>query len=294
MATTLPLTIAIPTYRREDVLLKTVADLLALEPRAAEILLIDQTPQHQPATESRLGQWNASADIRWIRRAAASIPGAMNDALMLATQDLVLFVDDDVRPQPELLLAHVKAHAIDTTVLVAGRVIQPWEEGLAPQLATGFASTQAGDVREFIGCNFSVPRGQALALGGFDENFVSVAYRFEAEFAHRWLGAGGRIRFVPEACLHHLKELEGGTRSFGDHRTTWRGDHAVGAYYWALRTGSWREFARRPWRAVATRFHLARPWRIPPTIAAELGGMLWAIKLHRSGPKRRPASTSKP
>ena len=86
-----------------------------------------------------------------------------------------------------------------------------------------------------------------------------------------WRG-GRRILFEPSACLHHLKVATGGTRTYGEHLTTWRPDHAVGAYYFGLRTGAWREFAARPLRAVATRYHLARPWRIPATLVAELGG----------------------
>jgi hypothetical protein len=136
-----------------------------------------------------------------------------------------------------------------------------------------------------MGGNFSVPAAEALALGGFDENFVRVAYRFEAEFAHRWRQGGRRIFFEPRALIHHLKAGDGGTRSFGDHLTTWRADHAVGAYYWALRTRHWREFLARPLRSVLTRYHARRPWRIPATVVAELGGMLWALCLHASGPR---------
>jgi hypothetical protein len=136
-----------------------------------------------------------------------------------------------------------------------------------------------------------VRRDLALALGGFDENFVKVAYRFEAEFAHRWRGGGRRIRYAPAACLHHLKVASGGTRSYGEHLTTWRPDHAVGAYYYGLRTGAVGEFLGRPLRAVATRYHLRRPWRIPATLVAELRGMAWAIGLYLRGPRllRRPA-----
>jgi hypothetical protein len=130
-----------------------------------------------------------------------------------------------------------------------------------------------------------VPRDDAIALGGFDENFVKVAYRYEAEFSHRWRASGRAIRFEPHACLHHLKAGAGGTRSFGEHLTTWRPDHAVGAYYFGLRTGHWREFVARPARSVRTRFHLRHPWRIPGTLLAELGGMLWAFRLHVRGPR---------
>ena len=44
MDVSLPLSIAIPTYRREQVLLSTLESLLTLRPRALEILVLDFWP----------------------------------------------------------------------------------------------------------------------------------------------------------------------------------------------------------------------------------------------------------
>lgn len=284
------LTVAIPTYRREQVLLQTIDFMRALQPAATEILVIDQTEEHLPQTAARLDELSQAGHIVWVRREAPSITAAMNHALQMATGDVVLFVDDDVRPEPELLEAHLQAHADHPTGLVAGRVIQPWQEGIdfasAADHGFHFASTRPAQISEFMGGNFSVRRDRALALGGFDENFVKVAYRFEAEFASRFVAEGALIHFEPRACLHHLKEVAGGTRTFGEHLTTWRPDHAVGAYYYSLRCRNIREFIVRPCRAVTTRYHLQHPWRIPATLVAEVGGMLWALMLYARGPKR--------
>lgn len=283
----LPLSIAIPTYRREQVLLDTIGFLVDLPQRAAEILVLDQTEQHQPGTQAALTQLADEGSIRWIRLAQPSIPCAMNRALLEATQSIVLFLDDDIRPEHALLSAHLSAHTAHADGLVAGRVIQPWQEGVefSTDAPFHFAATKPVWVTDFIGCNFSVRREVALRLGGFDENFVRVAYRFEAEFAHRYRASGLRILFEPRACVHHLKVSAGGTRTYGEHLTTWRPDHAVGAYYHCLRTHSLGEFIRRPIRAVATRYHLRHPWRIPGTLLAELGGMIWAAGLYLRGPK---------
>jgi GT2 family glycosyltransferase len=288
MTAPVPVTIAIPTYRREQVLLDTLAYLFALEAPAAEILVLDQTEQHDGATEQALRDMNERGVIRWLRLPEPSIPSAMNQGLVHARCPVVLFLDDDIRPEPGLVAAHSAAHAEHDATLVAGRVLQPWDEGKDFSGDTGFhfACEQGHWISEFMGGNFSVPRGQALDLGGFDENFVRVAYRFEAEFAHRWLARGLHIRFEPAAMLHHLKVAAGGTRTYGEHLTTWRPDHAVGAYYHGLRTGSLGEFALRPMRAVATRYHLRHPWRIAGTLLAEFGGMMWAIGLFLRGPKR--------
>jgi len=280
------ITVAIPTYRREQVLLESLEYLLALDVPPDEILVLDQTETHEPATEQRLRELHDAGRIRWLRLATPSIPQAMNRGLLEAVHDIVLFVDDDIRPEPELIAAHRAAHRAHGEVLVAGRVIQPWEEGkdFSGDAHFHFAGLKPFWINEFMGGNFSVSRRTALSLGGFDENFVRVAYRFEAEFAHRWRASGRPIYFEPSACLHHLKDSDGGTRTFGEHLTTWRPDHAVGAYYYCLRTGSAGEFLKRPFRAVATRHHLRRPWWIPLTLIAELRGMVWALALYVRGP----------
>lgn len=284
---TLPLTVAIPTYRRERVLIDTLEYLLAMTPAPAEILVIDQTEHHDPHTVDRLRALAGEEAIRWIQRAEPSIPSAMNHALLLASEDVVLFVDDDIRPEPGLLVAHLEAHEHHVDTLVAGRVIQPWEEGhdFSSSTEFRFAGLRSGWIREFMGGNFSVRRGAALSVGGFDENFVRVAYRFEAEFAHRFLASGRRVWFEPTACLHHLKDAGGGTRTFGNHLTTWRPDHAVGAYYFALRAGRWRDILIRPARALLTKHHLRRPWFMVTTLWAEVRGLAWALRLSANGPR---------
>jgi GT2 family glycosyltransferase len=282
-----PLTVAIPTYRREQVLIDTLDYLLALQPPPAEILVLDQTEQHEPATIARLQALAEAGAIRWVQLAEPSIPKAMNQGLLLATQELVLFLDDDIRPVPSLLAEHLAKHALHPDILVVGRVIQPWHEGktFPAEEPFHFACTKGQWVKEFMGGNFSILRATALALGGFDENFVRVAYRFEAEFAYRFRESGRRIYFEPLACIHHLKVAGGGTRAYGKLLTTTKPDHAVGVYYHCLRTGSFREFAWRFMRAATTRHHLRHPWYIPGTLLAELRGMLWAFSLWWQGPK---------
>lgn len=284
------LSVVIPTYNRERVLLETIEQLLRLSPAPQEILIVDQTERHETETDEALRRFEAAREIRWIRTSPPSIPRAMNRGLLEARGRFVLFLDDDIIPDEGLIAAHRDAHAADRMRVVAGRVIQPWQEGVdfSADAAFHFASTRPREIEHFMGGNFSLCRKTALALGGFDENFVKVAYGFEAEFAFRWRRAGGMICFEPGATIHHLKSRAGGTRAFGDHLTTAQPHHSVGAYYCVLRTWTGPEsigpFILRPMRAVSTRFHLRRPWQIPVTLLAELRGMIWALRLASRGP----------
>lgn len=281
--------VIIPTYRRERVLINTIRYLLDMNPKADEIVVVDQTDQHADGIEEELRNLEEIGAIRRIRLKYPSIPRAMNEGLNKARYEIALFLDDDIRPNPNLLASHIQMHREYRDVLVAGRVIQPWhtEADFTSREFHQFCSTASSWIDGFMGGNFSLRRKTALSLGGFDENFVRVAYRFESEFAHRYLSSGRKILYEPKAAIHHLKEMGGGTRVFSRHLTTSRPDHAVGEYYFLFRTwsdnGGFVRLVKRPIRACITRFHARHPWYIPRTLMAELRGMIWAYRLHLRG-----------
>jgi GT2 family glycosyltransferase len=290
-ATAPSISVAIPTYRRENILLDTINYLLRLDPAAAEILVIDQTEEPSSKTAEALATLANAGTIRWLRLARPSITHAMNTGLIEARQNVVLFLDDDVIPGVNLIGAHARAHAAGWNI-VAGQVLQPGEEP-EPESAKSskfrFRSSSPQLIGEVMGGNFSTKRELALKIGGFDENFVHAAYRFEADFAARALKAGEKIYFEPEASIQHLKSNVGGIRAFGDHLSTVRPSHAVGDYYYLLRA---RQLPRRvlkmlwrPLRAVRTKHHLTHPWWIPGTLIAEALGFFWAVGLAAKGPR---------
>jgi GT2 family glycosyltransferase len=284
--------IVIPTYQRERVLVETIDYLLTLQPAPAEILIVDQTGEHEPATQRALAELEGEKRIRWIRLPRPSITHAMNVGLEAANTDIVLFLDDDIIPSADLISAHTRAHATRGRNVIAGQVLQPGEESMSEEQSTKgftFRSNRGQFITELMGGNFSVKRKLALELGGFDENFVHVAYRFEAEFAARSLAAGEKIWFEPEASIRHLKADSGGTRYYGDHLKTIRPSHSVGAYYYLLRSretpNRLLRILTRPIRAIRTKHHLSHPWWIPPTLVAETAGFFWAVGLALRGPR---------
>lgn len=285
------ITVAIPTYNRGDVLLETLESLRRLAPD--EILVVDQTANHPDHVSTALA---AADDIRWIRLAEPSIPHAMNVALTEASNELILFLDDDVIPSDALVRAHIAAHTGDASLwAVVGQVLQPGEEpsrgahrstGLVNDLSFRFSSDTASAIENVMAGNLSIKRTLALRIGGFDENFVGVAYRFETDFARRVIAAGGHILFEPAASLRHLKAPSGGTRMWGDHRTSTSPMHSVGDYYFARRhvTSFWTYVLRRLRSNVLTRFHLMHPWAVIPKLIGEVRGFLLARRLVRRDP----------
>lgn len=279
------LSIIIPTYGRERVLVDTIEALLKLPVPADEIIVVDQTPVHEGEVQRRLEYWSEHAAIRWLQQAEPSIPKAMNRGALEAETELLLFLDDDIVPDANLVVAHRQAHEAHRGDIVAGRVLQPWHEN--DHDSDAFTLTIAGSKDEFMGGNFSIRRGKLLELGGFDENFKGAAFRFEREFADRLLVAGGTIWYEPAALIRHLHYQSGGTRSRGDHLTSWNPRHPVGAYYYLFVSPRVRPrmvgAIKRLGSSVLTRHHLRRPWYIPVTMISELQGLLWALWLRFRG-----------
>lgn len=280
------ISVIIPTYEREQVLLDSVAAVIQQQGVEKEIILVDQTRSHEPAVWAQLETWRESGEIRWISQPAASIPKAMNRGAQEARAPILLYLDDDIEPDPGLLRAHRAAHHDLLGELISGRVLQPWH---APEHDSAPFTLREGEFKqEFMGGNFSIARLRLIEMGGFDENFRGAAYRFEREFAERLLASGYRIWYEPSALVHHLHDSRGGTRSRGDHLTSWCPHHPVGAYYYLAASKRVRgravQMARRLFRSVLTRHHLRRPWYIPVTLVSEVAGLAWALRLRLQGP----------
>ena len=295
------ISVVIPTFRREQELLNTLVSLASLEVTADEVIVVDQTRDHLPETTKQLSDWHAKQTIKWIMRDNPSITAAMNHGLVVARNALVLFVDDDIVAKPGLVANHAQVHQSDGDCwATVGQVIQPWQKpedlapprkmiGLQKDFDFPFNSTRDGEVENVMAGNLCVNRERALSLGGFDENFVGVADRFETDFARRVIDAGGKIQFVGSAGNDHLRVKTGGTRSKGNHMTCASPLHGFGDYYYAFGHGSsgkaWRYSFQRFFREVRTRFHLTHPWWIPVKMVGEARAILMARKSVKSGRK---------
>jgi GT2 family glycosyltransferase len=322
----LAVSVVIPTFRRGKILLDTLRALLKVGGPLREIIVVDQTPEHPSEVGSALLAMEREGAVQILHRSRPSIPDAMNAGLLAARGDLVLFLDDDIVPCADLAQRHADAYERHPEAwAVAGQVLQPEDGdrktedggqktevsdqgsedrrqkredrcrraergGLRKGLDFKFNGDSPAWVENGMAGNLSIRRERALALGGFDGNFVPpVSYRFETEFAKRLVSAGGRIYFEPLASIRHLRAGGGGTRSLGSHLTSGSPLHGVGDYYYALLRGNGldraRYILRRPFREVCTRFHLRHPWWIPVKGIGEIRALAMSWRLYRGGPR---------
>ncbi|MEL6897992.1 MAG: glycosyltransferase [Planctomycetota bacterium] len=294
-----PIAIVIPTYGRHEVLVDTLRDIMQQQPGPSEIIVVDQTPTHPDAVQRQLRQWHDDRAICWRRHSPPSITGAMNLGLQISQQPLTLFLDDDVVLHPGMLAVHAAALEDQLDVWASvGQVIQPEQDPedleipphrghFRDDLSFPFNTTRSCDeIFNVMAGNLCVRTDRAIQAGGFDNMFYGVAFRFESEFARRLTQHGGRIVYSPDAGIDHLRAHRGGTRSTGSHLTSIDPRHGFGDYYFALRSlggderwrrGIWRHILRRPFREIATKFHLRHPWWIPVKFIGEIRALVQAL-----------------
>lgn len=225
------ISVVIPTYNREQHLRETLADAIRQNYDNFEVLVIDQTRNHELETQVYLQELANAGKIRWFRVDWASLPGARNYAVRRAAGEIILFIDDDVQLPDGFLAAHAGNYLQKPDVgCVAGRVFDRMKldnsiSGLAieylPPEAMDAAvawyfidlvhTVQPQQVLSARGCNMSF-RKQIFAEWGltFDERFAGSAVREESDFCLRLRSTGMKIWYDPNACLVHLGEESGG------------------------------------------------------------------------------------
>jgi glycosyltransferase involved in cell wall biosynthesis len=262
------------------VLVDTLAHLARLLKAGDEILVIDQTPEHEPATISALQRMCADGTIRWYQRSKPSQNEAMNIAALLARGEILLFLDDDIIPFDDLLEGHRRLFlSPNEPPATCGHVLQPWDATAVDNVRDfdmkfDAAYSKSCDIRFLMAGNFAMRRATYLSVGGMNENFFGSNYRNDSEMAYRICAKTGRqIRFVPEAGLRHLLS-GGGNRAFGMKDTWGHIGGAIGDYYFALKclplSQKVGHILTRFVRAPLNRNTVTHPWLVPSMALREI------------------------
>ncbi|MEB3828972.1 hormogonium polysaccharide biosynthesis glycosyltransferase HpsN [Phormidium sp. CCY1219] len=225
------ISVIVPTYNREKALRDTIADVLNQDYPDFEVLVVDQTPTHEPETQAYLEQLSTSEKIRWFRVNWASLPGARNYAVRRSHGEIILFLDDDVQLPPGFFQTHAKNYLDKPEVgAIAGRVFDRMKlsdsggdlqiealpaEAMDPGIAWYYIdlvhTIKPQEVLSVRGCNMSFRRDIFHQYGlHFDERFKGSAVREESDFCLRLRQTGYKIWYDPEAHLIHLGEQTGG------------------------------------------------------------------------------------
>ena len=297
------ISVVIPSYNRSKILLETLDQLFNQTLKPKEVLVIDQTQYDRgdPAAES-LRKLDEASRIRWIRLREPAIPVAMNKGLLESVSANVLFLDDDIKVNSDFLEKHQQVVDQFKPLAHVGQIVQPWQEANQPfkdheyvqeitlnaDLEFMFNSAEPASIQNCMAGNLCVDRESAIAVGGFDENFSEVAYRFESEFCKRFCKTlDTHFLYSPLPILDHLYIKSGGTRAYANYLTSPKAVHSFGDYYFALLCGQGRSksnyIASRFFFSVCAKFYLRKPWFIPVRLIAEVRGLFKALNCIKQG-----------
>jgi glycosyltransferase involved in cell wall biosynthesis len=274
--------LAIPTYNREEILVKTLEHALKLKPAPNEILVVDQTPEHTKTTTRFLERVGKKKSIRLIKLQPPSLTAARNRAIAETKSDIIIFIDDDVELPKDFVEKHSRNYSDDKVQAVAGGVDQEKKPAFPPPPPGGkwprlldykyfsvYAQKRTEGVANFMGCNHSVRVETLRRLGGYDTHYIGSAVREDTDMAVRIWKKGGVIIFDPEARLKHLAAPTGGCRIVVPRKTNPEWWVAFNRNYFAFRHlfpsfEFWRMLLFKDLReSVFRKSNVFNPWRIP-------------------------------
>jgi GT2 family glycosyltransferase len=199
----LPVTVVVPTIGRSAVLRECLQTVVACRPRAAEILLVDQS--HGPAV-SALADELEEAGVRLVPSHGRGAARARNDGLKAAAYGVVLGLDDDCTVSPDWVATGHRLATLRPGAIVTGRVLPVGDPRAVPSTIDEPIPrdlTRAPRAAFLYSNNMVLPRDAVLEAGGFDERFGPEEVAEDNELCYRWLKAGGELFYEPELFVRH-------------------------------------------------------------------------------------------
>jgi GT2 family glycosyltransferase len=192
--------VIVPTLGRPAQLEACLTALAACEPRASEVLVVDQSGGDEIRALTRRF---AEAGARYLYCDGTGKPRGANVGLREARHDNVLFTDDDCGPATSWVRVTVKLLEQGPPAIVTGRVLAPDGSGYVPSTIDDVnpRAYRAPHISAISGNNMAFNRVAVLAIGGFDERFTLAAD--DNDLSYRWLRAGGQIRYEPQMVVWH-------------------------------------------------------------------------------------------
>jgi glycosyltransferase involved in cell wall biosynthesis len=227
--------VVIATRNREALLAATLQALAEQDwpTDRVEVIVADNGSSDATARiVADAGRRRGAPLVRYLFVAEPGKSAAVNQALAIASGDLIALTDDDVKPARNWLTRLAAAFDETGADFVAGRVHPTWEapppEWVSPSVYGVLAIPENGDHRlpltmseqpiVPIGANMAVRRSVVAAIGGLRVDLGkldgSLRTGEDHEFFLRMLHAGYSGVYEPTAAVHHRVGAERLSRGY--------------------------------------------------------------------------------
>jgi glycosyltransferase involved in cell wall biosynthesis len=190
------LSIVIPTFNRASTLARTIdrIESQTVSSENYEVIVVDNasTDDTRLVLEAKSGKYS---NLKVLFQPKPGAAATRNAGLREAVGDIVLFIDNDIIADPDLIEKHLEYHGRSSRLGVIGNVITPWYDSVDPFLRylrhrgiyNPYTITSGPiDFSYYHTGNVSTPRLLLLETGGFNEDFflygmedIELGYRLE-------------------------------------------------------------------------------------------------------------------
>lgn len=199
----------------------TLHRLKELQPVPDEVWIMEQSIPVDPLVVKACDEFPLNVNLK--NDLTPGAQKARNQAAHETHADILLFLDDDVDPEPDLIRAHLENYRDPTIDAVAGFYLEPgdretrearksvWWKPLTALEKYPSSHWERAESFLWPSCNGSIRREAFLKLGGFDENY-HYTFLDDTDLSIRMKKAGYRCVHDPKARVFHRKEPTGGNR----------------------------------------------------------------------------------
>lgn len=206
------LSVVIPTLNRALVLAETIdrIESQTVSPDLYEVIVVDNasTDDTQNILAQKARQYSNLIVLSQSKRGAAP---TRNAGLRRASGEIILFIDNDILAEPDLLERHLEYHRNHSNASVIGNVITPWNDKTDPFLRylhhrgiyNPYTITSGPmDFSYYHTGNVSTPRSILMDVGGFNEEFFIYGME-DIELGYRLQKAGCLMIYGEKARAIH-------------------------------------------------------------------------------------------
>jgi glycosyltransferase involved in cell wall biosynthesis len=244
--------VIIPTLNRPLELTECLRALSSLEyPKERfEIIVVDDGSR-MPLDDT-VAEFTGTVSIRLVRQSCGGPAAARNAGVSISRGRYLAFTDDDCIPERGWLSAFERLLRADSCILAGGRVLNALPDNAyatASQMIVDFVrdyyQSGRGTPRFFAANNVAMHVDTFHQMGGFSPIFRTSEDR---DFCDRWLAAGYRLVYAPDAMIYHAHRQDlgsfwkqhlgygrGACRFFKAYASRHNGDSSIEPnFYWTL------------------------------------------------------------
>lgn len=210
--------VVVPTFQRRRIVVRSLAALEQQVFRDFEVVVV--VDGSTDGTASALRELPVPFSLRVLEFPNRGRAQALNSGVAESEGELILFLDDDMRADPALLLEHDRSQRAGVDLVLGdipldpesppnllSRGVRSWAESRRERLVAPDAEIRLDDL---LTGQCSVARRLFEQLGGFDVDFTrdGLFGGEDIDFGYRLRKAGHRVGFNPRAISYQYYDVD--------------------------------------------------------------------------------------